>query len=87
MSTSPEQYHYLSLTSQPPITDELTIKLAVQDALTATFGLVYAGTPIDVVSLALRDEGEDVIVVRVALECVDSHAVSLRKADHLTVLV
>ncbi|VDB90321.1 unnamed protein product [Peniophora sp. CBMAI 1063] len=67
MSKSPESYHYLSLACEPPITDEITLRLALQDALTATFGLVYAGAPIDVRSMSSRGKaGREVVVIRVA---------------------
>jgi hypothetical protein len=60
----PQPYRYLTLTVEPPLADELALRKALQDALATTFGLVYAGAPIDVLALS------PVTLVRVASGCV-----------------
>ncbi|EMD30906.1 hypothetical protein CERSUDRAFT_100878 [Gelatoporia subvermispora B] len=55
--------HYIRFSVSPPNTDALTLRKALQDALSQTFGLVAANTYIDILWVA--EDGTEV-VLRVA---------------------
>ncbi|KAN0080131.1 hypothetical protein V8E55_009697 [Tylopilus felleus] len=44
-------HHYIRLSMQPRCTDALLIRKSIQDALTDMFGLTFASTYIDVLSV------------------------------------
>ena len=58
--TLPSTYHYVRLAVAPACADALSIRKAIQDAFTQTFGLVSASTHVDVLWLA--DDGSEVVV-------------------------
>lgn len=63
-------HHYIRLSMQPRCTDALLIRKSIQDALTDMFGLTFASTYIDV--LSVNELGSE-SVVRVNPEYVQVH--------------
>ncbi|CAL1698211.1 unnamed protein product [Somion occarium] len=53
-------YHYIRLSVNPPSTEALSLRKAMQDALSQSFGLISANTYIDV--LWLSDDGSQMVV-------------------------
>ncbi|KAG9308712.1 hypothetical protein JVU11DRAFT_11670 [Chiua virens] len=60
--TSPT-HHYIRLAMEPRCTDVLRIRKSIQDALTEMFGLTFASTYIDVLSV---DELGSETVIRIS---------------------
>lgn len=56
----PSTYHYVRFAVAPACADALSIRKAIQDALTQAFGLVSASTHVDVLWLA--DDGSEMVV-------------------------
>ena len=63
----PKTHRYIRVKLSPPSPDALLVRRALQDALSQTFGLVSAGTYMDI--LWVEDEGKEAII-RVAEGCV-----------------
>ncbi|RDB17738.1 hypothetical protein Hypma_001052 [Hypsizygus marmoreus] len=56
----PSEHHYIRFAVSPPTTDALTLRKALQDALTQTFGITSAGLYTDILWSA--DDGAQFVV-------------------------
>lgn len=52
--------HYIRLSITPPSSDALTIRKAIQDALTQTFGVISSSTYLDILWIA--DDGSETAI-------------------------